>query len=264
LKNFKSCFVLKLHENVIYRANIFLNLCFGIIPLIVNIFLWSAIYGTTQGPIGGFTFNQMITYFILVFFCFNVTNAREVAVKIAEEIRDGTIHNFMIKPVNYLLLNFKFYICEKLIYIITIFVPFILFLFAIRNYIYLKIENLLLFLISLFLAICINYIIFAILGLLTTWFEEISALLDLWVNITEFLSGGLFPLSLLPIKIQTIFSFLPFGYIISLPINIYMMKELTSEIIINILVQVIWIMILIIILVILWKKVTNKYSGYGA
>lgn len=260
----KAAFQLKVSEFTAYRSNVFLNFFFGCVPLLVNILLWRAIYGNDMESIGGYSYKQMITYYVLVFLCSEVLNVRDNTVKLSVMIQNGQIHNHMLKPIGFFSLNYRLYQAEKVIYLINISIPFIIFCFVIHKYIYLKAYHLFFFVVSFCLAFVLKYMIGCILGLLTTWVEDITGLLDLWNNIEKFLSGSLIPLTILPLPVYKVLSLLPFQYTLFVPINIYMGNVKNQEIFAAIGIQMIWCIILGIILVLLKREAFKKYSGYGS
>lgn len=260
----KAAFKLKLSEFTIYRSNVFLNFFFGCVPLLVQIFLWKAIYGNGLERIGGYSYKQMITYYVLTFLCSEILDARDNTVKMSEMIQDGQIHNYLLKPIGFLSLNYKLYQAEKMIYLLNVGIPFLVFCLAIHKFIYWKAYNLLFFVISFCLAFVLKYMIGCILGLITTWVEEITGLLDLLNNVEKFLSGSLIPLTLLPSGLNMALSFLPFKYTLFVPVDIYMGNVKSQDMGISIGIQAVWCIVLGVVLIILKNEAFKKYSGYGS
>lgn len=264
MKILRATFNIKKQEFTAYRSNVYLNFLFGCVPLLLSILLWKAIYGSTHKFIGGYSYKEMITYYMLVFLLSRILNSRENTVHMAEIIQNGKIHNFMLKPTSFFSLDFKLYLAEKLVYFFNIAIPFTLFCILLRNSLSFHLKYIPFFLISICLAFVLKYILGSILGILTTWIEEISGLLDFWANIENFLSGALLPLSILPTFLYTIISFLPFKYFLFLPIDIYMGKIEGNKIIEAFAIQITWILLLGVLLCILKQKAYKKYAGYGS
>lgn len=263
MKILKAAFKIKKHEFIAYRSNIFLNFLFGCVPLIFSILLWKAIYGTNADVIGGYSYKQMITYYVVAFLLSRIIHVRENTVKLSEIIQNGNIHNYMLKPVRFFSLNFRLYLAEKLIYLLNIAAPYVIFCLLIHQYIFVNVNRLPFFILSACLAFLLKYIVGCFLGLLTTWVEEISGLLDFLDNVENFLSGGLLPLSILPASVYSIVSFLPFPYFLFVPIDIYIGRMQESEMIGALAIQGAWIVVLGLLLHIIKRKAFSKYSGYG-
>ena len=136
MKMLRASLLIKFQESTMYRENIIINFVFGLMPLLVNILLWRAIYGSQHKIIAGYDYVQMITYFVLVFMVRKVTGAREIAVNLAEYIREGTLNNFLLKPTDFITFQFKLHFADKMVLLLNILLPFIFFTTLIRNYLY--------------------------------------------------------------------------------------------------------------------------------
>lgn len=262
MKLFVECLRFKFQEASVYRGNVLLNFFFGLIPLLLSVLLWKTVY-TQNAVIGTYDYSQMITYFIFVFLSLQVTSCREVATNLADAIRSGNFHNYLLKPTNYIVFNLKLFTCEKIVYFATVFLPFVLFVLLMKDMIFINGGVLVYFILSLFLAFLMNYVIYFILGMLTVWFEEVTALLDLWTNVAALFSGALFPLSILPLKLEKLVSLLPFKYTLFAPIDIYVGNVSFSKMCQVLFIQGIWLLLLVVLLVSLWRKALKKYSGFG-
>ncbi|MDY6065925.1 MAG: ABC-2 family transporter protein [Finegoldia sp.] len=133
MKILKASFKIKRREFAAYRNNIYLNFIFGCVPILLSILLWKVIYGPSQKFVGGYTYKEMITYYILAFLLSCILNSRENTVHIADMIQNGEIHNYILKPINFFSLNFKLFRAEKLIYLLNISIPFIIFCILLRK-----------------------------------------------------------------------------------------------------------------------------------
>ena len=260
----RAVFKLKFKEFTVYRSNVYMNFMFGCIPIIVYLMLWKAIYGDNIRHLGGYSFKQMMTYYILVSLLSVFLDARDNTIQLATMIEDGSIHNFILKPMNIFKLNFMLYGAEKIIYLLNIIIPYGGLCYILRRYLFWEIKYIPFLMVSVFFAFLLKYFLGCILGLLTTWIEEISGLLDLWKNIENFLSGGLIPLSILPENFLSVLSFFPFKYMLFVPVNIYMGNMDLNEILQSLCIQFLWCLFLWAILLFVKNKAFKKYSGYGA
>lgn len=71
----------------------------GIIYLLVLIFIWKAVFRQIDS-FGSYTFSSMITYLVMVKFL-HFTNRGNVARLIANEIKEGRLSIYLVKPINY-------------------------------------------------------------------------------------------------------------------------------------------------------------------
>jgi ABC-2 type transport system permease protein len=81
--------------------------------------------------------------------------------------------------------------------------------------------------------------------------------------ILEFLSGGVFPLDILPVQIFKVLSFLPFPYLIFFPAKIYLGQLQANEVIFAITILIFWIFISFFLLKFAWLKGLRAYNAEG-
>lgn len=261
MNKIKMILKLNFKKYVIYRGNFIANTIFGVIPLIYQIFLWSAVY-KYKDMINGYNFSMMIQYYICVFFLNNITFPREIARSISSDILSGDLNTYLIKPFGYLRMKFIEHISNRIISIFIIFIPMLLSVVIFNKSI--EFLNIILFMIFSLNAFIAHFLIYCILGISVFWSEESSNLMDFWGMLGSVLSGACIPYAIMPAKIRDIFLALPFKYLTHYPINtiieknIYWMDVLTSWIS-----SVGFSVGLFLILSILWKKGIDKYSAFG-
>ena len=259
----KAALEIKWSEARVYRENFLINFIVGLFPLVINIFLWKTVFTVRNGTIGGYDLQKMITYFLLVFFIDCLTSARSVAVELSETIRNGSISNFILKPIGFFRYYFTIFAANKVVYFVNICIPLILFIALMQNFLFFYSQRIILFVLSTIFAGILHFLIYLILGLLTVWIEEISSLLDVWKNISFLLAGGAFPLSMLPSSVFTVISYLPFKYMFFTPINLYLENLSVQQTSVQLALQILWILILMALFFLLWKKAMRDFSGYG-
>lgn len=81
--------------------------------------------------------------------------------------------------------------------------------------------------------------------------------------LTDFLSGGLFPLSLLPAGFYNLVHILPFNYTIFFPVNMLTSNMSTNSILMGLLAQAMWILVLGMLAQAVLKKGRKRYEATG-
>jgi ABC-2 type transport system permease protein len=261
----KYLLVLKnsMQRSLVYRFNTFAVLIFQVFTFLMFFYLWSSIYRGGQ-QIGTYDMKGIITYYLLAIFLGMVIKSNDMAWRVGDEIRLGSITNYLLKPVNYFW--FKIFgalgdvVYKFLIYTSSIVIIFLFFKdhFAISF----DLERTIYFLAFVFLGLMIHLMFFYLVGISAFWFGFIFGFNFSMQMIVNFLSGSLLPLDLLPEIIVKIGDFLPFKYIMYVPILVFNGRiELTPGLFI---VPLAWIFIFYILSVIMFKKGIKKYEGYGA
>lgn len=264
---YAKVFSLGWQEQMEYRINNLMESLIGIISFMVLYFLWSSVYRSNHGqPIAGLGFKEMLTYILLAkFWDWVIDPSSEVDNQVPEDIRNGGLNRFLIRPISDRLYRFSRYLAHKILYglmrigpviILIIFLPRI---FTIAPYVgwwYLPI--------ACFLALVLQFSFSYTVTVLAFWWLEIWGMLFLKRLIVSFLAGAWLPLTVLPEKFANILMLLPFQSMIFFPVQIVLGKLSIGDIHQGLLIQSVWIMIFITLSSILWTYGMKKYSAAGA
>jgi ABC-2 type transport system permease protein len=251
-----------IQRNLIYRFNTFSFLFIQIFIFAVFFYLWSSIY-RSGGQIGNYELGELITYYLVVNFLILIIKS-DVAWRVGDEIRLGTMTSLLLRPISYFGYIFSRTLGDIVfsgtVYSVS-FLILILFLNDFLN-ISLSLTQVFYFITSVVLGAGIYFLFFYIIGLTTFWLGFVWGFNFAMQMIVSFLEGSIIPLDLLPEFIIKISEFLPFKYIVFIPISIFTNRiELTPNLLV---VPFCWIVVLYIISLIVFKKGIKKYEGYGA
>ena len=230
---------------------------------LVLILMWSAIYGEQQ-IIKGFTLREMITY-ILIGNLFHVMTRNWLAGVIAEDIKEGRLSVFLIKPISY----FRYILFREigrisLAVIMSVLSQALVILFFLKVFILnAEILRLALIFAMIIFAFIIELFISYLVGLIAFWTDEVEGLYRTIERLNKFFSGGYFPINLLPAAFVNISLFLPFAYSFFVPAQLYLKKIDLSAGLKGIFIQLVWIAALYALIGAVWKKGLKKYEGVG-
>ncbi|HEC78501.1 MAG TPA: hypothetical protein ENI34_05080 [candidate division WOR-3 bacterium] len=252
-----------LKESVEYRTHYIASILVITLPLIFIFLLWDSIF-TEVNFIGDYTNIKIVTYYILVILLRDVFYAG-VNYEIANDIREGRLSNYLVKPYSYFGHSLSIKIGANIQYI-----PMTVVILAIFDQLFLKkfffpsvFSNYLYFFIVLFLSFILSFLLTFTISLTAFWIEEISSLQTFLDIIVPISAGALLPLSLFPEFLQKFFSFLPFKYLLNFPIETYLGNLMPSEIFVGIFVEAVWIIVFCFSAYFLWRAGTKKYQAYG-
>ena len=133
LNKYRAVFNVGLQSNLVYRANFAIRGFFSFFHLIVVFILWGAAY-SGNAKIGGFSFSQTFTYFIALIVVQFMVGAFNEDYQISEEIRNGLINQFLLKPINYFGYRFSIYLSARLVTGLLILLPLLVTYPLLRNY----------------------------------------------------------------------------------------------------------------------------------
>jgi ABC-2 type transport system permease protein len=263
-------FTIGMVNNIEYRFNILTVLFFNFLPVIINFYLWKAIFLSSSiriNQLNGMTLNQVVSYIIIVQFVDLLTGTASIdfEYKIMNEIKNGDICKYILKPINYFFYNMTLNISKTIIYIIPLSLISIIIFLMFKDYIVItnSLLYIFLFVISLMIAFLIRYYISFLFGLLGFFLDEVSQLYHLVDIVLRIISGYLFPLNFLPYGLCTVSKILPFQYLGFFPSMLLIGKFAINEVVKGISISLLWIIFLFFVYRLIWKIGMKRYSAFG-
>jgi ABC-2 type transport system permease protein len=262
---YKQVFKLGLMKAFQYRANFYFGLTSIFFPLLIQIFLWKGMYASApERMLYGYTFPQMIMYA-----CFACLLAKIIspafAYEINEDIKNGGLAKYIVRPVNYKLYRFFEFLGEKTS-LILFSVLILLIIYITGGYLVYRSINMIRFIIFLpvvCLALVLNFSIFYAVSGLGFWMRESSGVLFIITLVGNIISGGIFPLDIFPHFLQTIFKTLPFSYTNYFSVSILCGTAQPGQILNGIILQLFWIAACWGVGELIWKAGMKNYSAVG-
>ena len=112
---YRQVFLTGLPSNIVYRFNFAVRGFFSLFHLAAVVILWSAASLGGSGGLGGFSLGQTITYFVTLLILQFFISAFNEDYQISEEIRNGLINQFLLKPINYFAYRFSIFVAARLV-----------------------------------------------------------------------------------------------------------------------------------------------------
>lgn len=250
-----------LKEYTIYKSNFYLCTLNRLVEVVVYIFVWQAIYMQT-GNAGGFTIEQMITYYILVVSLSSIA-MWGINEDMSHAIKSGKINKELLSPISYFKYYFGIFLGEIGFAIPVSIATFILCSIFWKVAIPVSAINFVLFLLVIILILPIAFFIQMIIGTVGFYTNSIWGMQILRKAIISIFSGLIAPLTLFPEWFQKITNILPFKEFIYTPINIYLGRMPLNEIGFIILKLVAWIVILYLIAKIFFNHAVKNITVNG-
>lgn len=270
LEKYRHAFLIGLQSNLVYRWNFAVRGFFSLFHLVAVFLLWGAAYAGTDGGnaelIGGFTLNQTLTYFVALFVMQFFISAFNEDYQISEEIRNGLINQFLLKPINYFLYRFSIFGAARLVSGALVIIPLLVAMPVIHENLTFPHEawRIGLGLPAMFLSAVIQFSIAYFFGLLTFWFLEIQGFVILSMAIEFVLGGQVFPLDLLPEWAYNIATYLPFYYQMYFPVAILTGRIADPGTVLQGLgIQLFWVAVLLALGQLLWVRGLRRHTAVG-
>ena len=255
-----------IQNTLTYRANFLFRASFSLIPLLATIFLWRAVYSSKgSSDVGGYTFSGMISYYLLVMVVDALTAVTDDDWQIANDIREGGISQFLLKPIDYLFYRFCLFGANRLIYVGIAAIPTAIFIFFWRdNFVFpATMATFAWFALSMVLTGLLQFLMSYTMALLAFWLLEVSTFIFI-VFAFEYVAGGhLFPLNILPPAVAAFLNYTPFPYLLFFPVSIYLGQLGKDAIIRGLLIQALWTAFFYFLARFVWGRWIKKYSAFG-
>lgn len=262
-----------LGERLVYRGDFALGTLMRFLPIITQIFLWYAVFdaigqaeGSSQSEIGGFRFADMVAYYLLAMVARAFSSMPGLASGIAQQIRDGEIKRYLIQPVDFIAFLLLTRVAHKLAYYVIAVAPFALVFYLARDYFIDGWPSLPVFLGfcgSLVMGFLLGFFLEATIGMIGFWFLEVTSLLFVVMLFSFFLSGHMFPLTMLPDGVLQVVNFLPFKYLAYFPAAIFLGKIPEEDLAFELCVEAAWLVFFIVLCRFAYARGIKRYSGFG-
>ena len=275
LKKYKPFLRASAMDMMAFKFNILVWVIVTIFQVVCLIFLWLAVYRSSEGgfdaSINGFTYKEMITYVVLTTVFGFVTFNNDTLWYINQDIKNGTIGNYVIKPISYrgrfVAMNLGAFLMMAAVFGIPLYSISMGVLIGIGFLPIASVWEFLahigLFLIASVIACLLNDAIAYIFGILCFYTTSAWGLNSLKTTVISFLSGTLLPLAFFPPVFKDIVSYMPFAGMSQNPILILMMKYDYLQSLKVISIALVWLVILELIAKLLFNHAIKKVTVQG-
>lgn len=262
MKKYLTVFKISISEIIAEKETLFvwsISSALGLIGIMVT---WLA---SDKTVIGGYTKSQLISYYFLIYMLEQVIGWW-VFWDVREVIMDGTISNYLLKPLSYFKHLFFHELAYKVINFVTHIIVGTFLIISLREYLEfsLSIELLLKLLPVILIGIGINFFIHFLMGCATFFWTESQFLSDFNWMLGLLLGGSMLPLSFFPQTLWGIIKLNPFRYTFSFPAEIIFHKVTSSEYLFGVLIGSLWVILFLILSSWTWKAGLKKYSAFGS
>lgn len=258
-------FTLGVQNSMEYRTNFLLSLLSVIFPIVMQYFLWTAIFSSSSSSVVyGYTYKQMIVYTVIAGLVSKIV-ATGFEYEINEDIKYGGLNKFIVQPISYFAYRISCFLGQKFLQSGIMIGVICGSLVALKLFLNIEIDivRIILFFIILVFSIVLNFLIAYGISSIAFWMTEISYLFAMTAMFVNIVSGGVLPLDVFGKSILAIFNYLPFKYTIYFPVNVINGRLTYGETLNGLIIQCLWIILATFLSNLLWKLGTKKYIAVG-
>lgn len=247
-----------------YRVDFWLQFAVTVMAeVVIAYFLWVNIYGDDPGKvIGGYTFHQMLLYYLFVPFVGRMVRSHE-DFSLATEIREGGLNKFLIYPISFL----QYKIMQKFVYTSLAVMQMFLGIFFVAYLLGVSVNstvlNFALGIVAAYVAMLLYGLMLMTLEIVAFWADTVWSLGVMLRFTAMFLGGAFVPLNLFPEWAQNFLMVTPFPYLFSNAIKTFLGEYTLTQSIQGIGIGILWLFPLSLIMLSTYKKGLRQYSGIG-
>lgn len=272
LSTWWTIFRISVQDRLVYRADFALATLMRFLPIVTQIFLWAAVFSaasaaTSNGSskIVGYSYHDIVAYYLLTMIARAFSSMPGLASGIGREIREGTIKRFLIQPIDLIGFLLLYRTAHKAVYYLVAAGPFAFLFFVCRGFFpgWPAPEVILAFVAALIMAFLLGFFLEATIGMIGFWFLEVNSLLFVYMLLSFFCSGHMFPIDMLPAPFDTIVQLLPLQYMAYFPAAVFLGKVSGMALVYGLLIQAGWVVFFIFASRIAFRYGSRRYSAFG-
>lgn len=252
-------------EFIEYRGNIFIEMVGMLVTTFLAIGLWYSLYSfSDQEVIGGYTLTGMMTYLLGAGLVNTAMHLNSQGDQQMWDINRGTLNNHLLKPLSPLAYWFACDMAKK--FLMLMFITLITCIVGVLFWKFIIIPSLLqvlLFLVSLVFGIILHFILFHLFMLGAFWMGKSWGLSFIFCVLMGIATGVLIPLELFPDIWKEFLLLLPFKFFGYVPMQIFLGKMNTTELLLSFGEVVLWIIGVFVISRFVYRQGLKVYGAYG-
>ena len=253
-------------ESLQFRLGTAVTLFGNLIYLALVYFLWKAIYDSSgTDVVNGMTFYDTMIYLILATSIFNFLEMF-IVWDMSRAIQSGEIIMHLLKPMKYRMYTFWSYSGSHVILFVLTFIPtFLVVMWVTKGAVPIG-WNCLAFIVSLVLALIINFNIEMLVAPICLYTESTWGINIVKETIVLLLSGATIPLAFFPEGFRKVVEYLPFRAVYDIPLSILLKKNGSDSIegLLPLLgIQLVWCIVLTIAGNLFWNHAVKRITVNG-
>jgi ABC-2 type transport system permease protein len=237
---------------------------YEILPPLMMAALWLAAY-QDQVSVAGYSLPEMLAYTVGVMVLRTVVTSH-IEYGIDEQIRQGTLSNYLVRPFNI----WGFWFVDSLgwktfrnLLTVPVVIGALVWLGPELAHLNVPPERLPALAASVLLAVAVCFFLKLCIGFIGFWTNDIYGVSTVYEVVASVLGGVLIPLALLPGWLQTVALLLPIQAIYAVPLGVLLGKTDGASLWSGIALQLGWIVGLWALALILWRAGLRQYEAVG-
>ena len=247
------------------RTNFLFRALFNLVPLVAALAMWRAIFAGGRQSVAGYSLAQMVSYYLIITVIEIMTAVTEDEWQVANDIKDGRITQFLLRPVGYFGYRITSFCANRVVYAAIALLPLAVIIVWNYDRVLLPANSgaLAAFALSVCFSAILQFLLAYLTALLAFWVLEISTLSFMLLAAQRIASGEMFPLDLLPSWLGHLLMLTPFPYCMYFPASVYMGRTQCGMLAQGLAMQLAWIAVLYLGTRFVWRRGLLTFTAVG-
>jgi ABC-2 type transport system permease protein len=261
LRKWRAVFGIYFQEGLAYRASGLIWIMTDLTTAVTMPLVWAR--ASSAGAIQGFSASDFVLYYLCMLLLGSFITSH-IMWELAMEIKEGQFSTALLRPISFFQLTFFRNLSWRIIRT-SLFAPiFVGLLWAYSGYlggarVYLGWE----FWVALLLGHMVSFTFVLMMSMIALFTQEAMSIFELYYVPMLFLSGQLFPISLLPEWASSLARLFPFYYTLGAPTEILIGRLSGTAAVQALGGQVVWIFLAYLMAKVLWARGLRHYTAVG-
>jgi ABC-2 type transport system permease protein len=262
-RKWRAVFAVYFQDGLAYRASGIIWIMTDVSTAVTMPLVWAKASEYNHGSIAGFATGDFVLYYLSQLLLGSFITSH-ILWDVAMEIKEGQFTVMLIRPISFFQYTFLRNLSWRIIRT-CLFAPcFLLLLVAYRGYLgeahfFLGWQ----FWASLILGHLVSFTFVFMMAMLALFVQEVFSIFELYYVPLMFLSGQLFPISVLPDWARNIAKLFPFYYTTGAPTEVLIGRVTPDRVPQVLAAQVIWVVVAYLTSRVLWARGLKHYTAVG-
>ena len=255
-------FKIRLTVQFTYRVAVFAYMLGAIMQPTIYLVVWTTVAQAQGGTVGTFSVADFAAYYLTLMFVEHLTFTFTMW-EYDYRIRMGRLSGQLLQPIHPIHGDLMDNLAYKALGLVMLIPGAMILGWTFRPNFNTEPETLLYFIPAFLLAFVLRFGLGYILALIAFWTNRNRAINSTYFVVFLFLSGRLTPIELLPEPLLTIANTLPFRWMVSFPVELFIGQLSRPEMIQGISIQAAWAVAIVLAIRVIWQRGVKRYTAYG-
>lgn len=246
-----------------YRVSLLIWLFWTVLEPTIFLIVWSAVARATGGRVGGYSPEEFAAYYIASMWVGHLTFTW-IMHEMEFRIRQGQFSPKLLRPIHPIHADIADNVSYKALTLLVLIPATALMVVAFGPRANVNAWALAAMVPALLLAFAGRFAIGWTLSLAAFWTTRVNAINQLYFSVFMFLSGAMFPLTLLPNWLQAVTWLLPFRWMVAFPVELALGRLAPGDALLGLGIQAVWAVVLLVLLDRVWRRAVRQYTAVGA